>query len=62
MLPMDNMIRVKPTILTLLCLYINELSNYIERLGGSRAFLPGVSILILLYANDVLLISYSQEV
>ena len=42
----------KPTILTLLCLYINELSNYIERLGGLGACLVERTIWILLYAVD----------
>ena len=39
-------------------LYIDKISNYIAKLGGSGACAMG-SQLILLYANDVLLISDS---
>ena len=38
------------------CLYIDEISNCIEKLGGSGSCLAGVVIPILLYANDILLI------
>ena len=42
-------------------LYIDEISEYIERWGGSGAGLVGVTIPILLYADDIVLISDSPE-
>ena len=46
---------------TLFGLYIDELSEYIERWGGSGAGLVGTIIPILLYADDIVLISDSPE-
>ena len=46
---------------TLVGLYIDEVSNYIDRWGGAVASLFGVMISILLYANDIVLISDSIE-
>ncbi len=46
---------------TLFGLYIDEISEYIERWGGSGAGLAGVTIPILLYADDIVLISDSPE-
>ena len=46
---------------TLFGLYIDEVSQYIERFGGSRAHLAGIAIQILLYADDIVLISDSPE-
>mgnify|MGYP002775687812 CR=1 FL=1 len=42
-------------------LYIDEISHYIERFGGSGACLAGIAIQILLYADDIVLISDSTE-
>ena len=44
---------------TLFGLYIDEVSHYIERFGGSGARLAGIAIQILLYADDIVLISDS---
>ena len=46
---------------TLFGLYIDEVSHYIERFGGSGARLAGIDIQILLYADDIVLISDSPE-
>ena len=46
---------------TLSGLYINEVSHYIERFGGSGARLTNIAIQILLYADDIVLISDSPE-
>ena len=46
---------------TLFGLYIDEISEYIERWGGSGAGLAGAIIPILLYADDIVLISDSLE-
>ena len=50
-----------PTFTHLFGLYIEEISEYIERGGGSGAGLAGVTIPILLYADDIVLISDSPE-
>ena len=42
-------------------LYIDEISKFIERLDGSGTWLAGAAKLILLYANDIVLISNSIE-
>ena len=42
---------------TLFGLYIDEVSQYIERFGGSGAHLASIAIQILLYADDIVLIS-----
>ena len=42
-------------------LYIDEVSHYIERFGGSGARLASITIQILLYADDIVLISDSPE-
>ena len=44
---------------SLFSLYIDEASHYIERLGGSGACLAGIAIQILLYLDDIVLISDS---
>ena len=57
-------IRVKqgcPLSPTLFGLYIDEVSHYIERFGGSGARLASIAIQILLYVDDVVLISDSPE-
>ena len=41
--------------------YIDEVSHYIERFGGSGAYLAGIAIQILLYADDIVLISNSRK-
>ena len=46
---------------TLFGLYIDEVSHYIERFGGSGARLASIAIQILLYADDIVLISDSPE-
>ena len=46
---------------TLFGLYIDEVSQYIERFGGSGAHLAGIAIQILLYADDIVLISDSPK-
>ena len=45
----------------LFVLYIDEISNYIEGCGGSAVHLAWVDILISLYADDIVLISISQD-
>ena len=42
---------------TLVVLYIDDISNYIEIFGGSGGHLTGVATLILLYADDIVLLS-----
>ena len=39
----------------------DELSHYIERIGGSGACLTGIAMQILLYVDDIVLISDSLE-
>ena len=46
---------------TLFGLYINEVSHYIDRFGGSGARLAGIAIQIFLYADDIVLIFDSPE-
>ena len=46
---------------TLFGLYIDEAAEYIERDGGPGASLAGVLIPILLYADDIVLISDSPR-
>ena len=46
---------------TLFGLYIDEVSHYIERFGGLGARLAGIAIRILLYADDIVLISDTLE-
>ena len=46
---------------TLFGLYIDEVSHYIERFGGSGARLASIAIQILLYADDIVLISDFPE-
>ena len=46
---------------TLFGLYIDEISDYIERGGERGAQLAGTRIPLLLYAHDVVLISHSPE-
>ena len=43
-----------PTVVHSLDLYIDELSNYIENLGGSRTCLKGIPIL--LYTDGIMLV------
>ena len=60
----DIMIEVKEGFLlspSLFNLYIDEISNYKERLGGSKACLPGVVLPKLLCVDDIVFISNSQE-
>ena len=47
------------TIAHLFSLYIDEVSHCIEIFGGSEACLAGIAIQILLYADDIVLISDS---
>ena len=57
-------IRVKqgcPLLPTLFGLYIDEVSHYIERFGGLGAHLAGIAIQILVYADDIVLISDSPK-
>ena len=57
-------IRVKqacPLSPTLFGLYIDEASHYIERFEGLGECLAGIAIQILLYADDIVLISDSPE-
>ena len=42
-------------------LYTNKVLDYIERFGGSRVCLAGIAIQILLYFDDIALISNSLE-
>ena len=42
---------------SLFSFYVDEISNYIEKLGCFQAWLARVAILILLYLNDIVLIS-----
>ena len=42
-------------------LYIDEVSHYIDRFGGVGACLAGIAIQMLLYADDIMLISDSPE-
>ena len=46
---------------TLFGLYIADVSQYIERFGGSRACLIGIALQILLYVDDIVLISNSPD-
>ena len=46
---------------TLFGLYVDEISDYIERGGERGAQLAGTWIPLLLYANDIVLISDSLE-
>ena len=46
---------------TLFGLYIDEVSDYIERFGGLGAWLAGIAIHMLLYADDIVLKSNSLE-
>ena len=50
-----------PLLPTLFGLYVDEVSHYIERFRGSEACLAGIAIQILLYADDIVLISDSPE-
>ena len=57
-------IRVKqgcPLSPTLFGLYIDDISDYMDRSGGPGASLAGVLIPILMYADDIVLISDSPE-
>ena len=42
---------------TLFVIYTNEVSHFIERFRGLEACLVGIAIQLLLYANDIPLIS-----
>ena len=46
---------------TLFGLYIDEISKFVDRMGGPGAPLAGILIALLLYANDIVLISDSAE-
>ncbi|MCO5558477.1 hypothetical protein L7F22_012061 [Adiantum nelumboides] len=46
---------------TLFGIYIDELSEYVDTYGDARSSLAGVTIPLLLYADDVVLISDSPE-
>ena len=46
---------------TLFGMYVDEVSNYIERRGDRGAQLAGTWISLLLYADDIVLISDSPE-
>ena len=46
---------------TLFGLYIDEVSRYLERFGGSGARLASIAIQILLYVDDIVLIFDSVE-
>lgn len=62
--PITSNIGVKqghPSSPTLFGLYIDEISDYIARLGGQGPILVGSSIPILLYADDIVLIADSLE-
>ena len=50
-----------PTVTHSLSLYTDEVSHYIERFRGSGACLAGIAIQILLYVDDIVLISDSPE-
>ena len=61
---MAGTIRVKqgfPLSPTLFGLYIDEVSHYIKRFGGLGACLTGIAVQILLYADDIVLVSDSPE-
>ena len=45
----------------LFSLYMDKVTHYIERFGGVGACLAGTAIQILLYADDIMLISDSLE-
>ena len=53
--------RSEARIPTLFDLYIDEVSYYIKRFGGLGAHLAGIAIQILLYADDIVLISDTSE-
>jgi len=46
---------------TLFGLYIDEISEFVDRMGGPGAPLAGILIPLLLYADDIVLISDSAE-
>ena len=46
-----------PLLPTLFVIYTNEVSHFIERFRGLEACLVGIAIQLLLYANDIPLIS-----
>ncbi|WP_369009028.1 reverse transcriptase domain-containing protein, partial [Escherichia coli] len=46
---------------TLFGLYIDEISKFIDRGGGEGASLQGLWVSLMLYADDIILMSDSQE-
>ncbi|MCO5608871.1 hypothetical protein L7F22_063089 [Adiantum nelumboides] len=46
---------------TLFGLYINEISDYILRAGGAGSDLAGIPVHIMLYADDIILVSETQK-
>ena len=46
---------------TLFGIYIDDVSHYIERFGGSGACLTAITIQILLYADDIVMIFLLQR-
>ena len=59
-----SIIRVKhgcPLSPTLFGLYIDEILEFVDRMGGPEAPLAGILIPLLLYADDIVLISDSAE-
>ncbi|MCO5549866.1 hypothetical protein L7F22_003340 [Adiantum nelumboides] len=62
--PIASTIGVKqgcPLSLTLFGLYIDEISDYILLAGGARPDLAGTPVHIMLYADDIILLSETQE-
>ena len=46
---------------TLVGLYIDEITSFIDHFGGKGSLLANLMIEILLYANDIILLSSSAE-